>query len=58
MNKVKSFFSSLLKKEATKTIVASLWCAILGLILGFIILLCINAKEAFYGMTSVLFNFL
>ena len=58
MNKVKSFFSSLLKKEATKTIVASLWCALLGLILGFIILLCINAKEAAYGMTSVLGNYL
>ena len=58
MNKVKSFFSSLLKKEATKTIVTSLWCALLGLILGFIILLCINAKEAAYGMTSVLGNYL
>ena len=58
MNKVKSFFSSLLKKEATKTVVASLWCALLGLILGFIILLCINAKEASYGMTSVLGNYL
>jgi len=58
MNIIKSFFSSLLKKEATKTVVASLWCALLGLILGFIILLCINAKEAFYGMTSVLGNYL
>ena len=58
MNKVKSFFSSLLKKEGTKTVVASLWCALLGLILGFIILLCINAKEASYGMTSVLGNYL
>ena len=58
MNKVKPFFSSLLKKEATKTIVASLWCALIGLILGFIILLCINAKEAGYGMASVLGNYL
>lgn len=58
MNKVKTFFSSLLKKEATKTIITSLWCALLGLILGFIILLCINAKEAAYGMTSVLGNYL
>jgi len=58
MNKVKSFFFSLLKKESTKTIVASLWCALLGLVLGFIILLCINPKEASYGMTSVLGNYL
>lgn len=58
MNKVKSFFSSLLKKEATKTVVASLWCALLGLILGFIILLCIDAKEAPSGMASVLGNYL
>ena len=52
------FFSSLLKKDATKTVVTSLWCALTGLILGFFILLCINAKEATYGMTSVLGNFL
>ena len=58
MNKIKSFFSSLLKKDATKTVITSLWCALLGLILGFIILLCINAKEAAYGMTSVLGNYL
>ena len=58
VNKIKSFFSSLLKKEATKTVVTSLWCALLGLVLGFVILLCINAKEAAYGMTSVLDNYL
>ena len=58
MNKVKVFFSSLIKKDATKTVVTSLWCALIGLILGFIILLCINAKDAAYGMTSVLGNYL
>ena len=58
MNKVKSFFSSLIKKDSTKTVVTSLWCALLGLILGFLILLCINAKEATYGMSSILGNFL
>lgn len=52
------FFSSLLKKDATKTVITSLWCALIGLILGFIILLFINAKEAAYGMTSVLGNYL
>lgn len=58
MNKIKMFFSSLLKKDATKTVITSLWCALIGLILGFIILLFINAKEAAYGMTSVLGNYL
>ena len=58
MNKIKSFFTSLLKKDGTKTVLTSLWCALIGLILGFVILLCINAKEAAYGMTSVLGNFM
>ena len=58
MNKIKSFFTSLLKKEATKTVITSLWCALLGLIIGFVILLCINAKNAAFGMTSVLGNYL
>ena len=58
MNKVKVFFSSLIKKDATKTVVTSLWCGLMGLILGYIILLCINAKEASYGMASVLGNYL
>lgn len=58
MHKIKMFFSSLLKKDATKTVITSLWCALIGLILGFIILLFINAKEAAYGMTSVLGNYL
>lgn len=58
MNKIKIFFSSLIKKESTKTVVTSLWCALLGLILGFVVLLLINAKEASHGMASVLGNFL
>ena len=58
MNKTKSFFSSILKKNATKTVITSLWCALLGLILGFVVLLCINAREAGYGMSSILGNFL
>lgn len=58
MNKVKSFFSSLIKKDSTKTVVTSLWCAMLGLILGFFILLIINPSNAAYGMTSVLGNYL
>ena len=58
MNKIKSFFSSLIKLDSTKTVVTSLWCALLGLILGFFILLIINPSNAVYGMTSVLGNYL
>lgn len=58
MHRIKAFFSSLLKKESTKTVITSLWCALLGLIVGFLLLLCINAKEAAYGMSSVVGNFL
>ena len=58
MNKIKMLFSSLIKKDATKTVITSLWCGLTGLILGYIILLCINVKEASYGMTSVLGNYL
>lgn len=58
MAKIKMFFSNLFKKEATKTVVTSLWCALLGLVLGFIILLFINPQEAAHGMGSVLLNFL
>ena len=58
MNKLKRFLSSFLKKDGTKTVFTSLWCALLGLILGFVILLCINAPEAGYGMTSIMGNFL
>ena len=57
MNKIKTFFSSLIKKESTKTVVTSFWCALLGLVLGFIILICINPQEAGRGMATVLGNF-
>ena len=58
MNKIKLFFSSLIKKDATKTVVTSLWCALLGLILGFLILLFMNPTNAAYGMTSIMGNYL
>ena len=58
MHKIKLFFSSLIKKDATKTVVTSLWCALLGLILGFLILLFMNPGNAAYGMTSIMGNYL
>lgn len=58
MNKVKTFFSSLIKKDSAKTVVTSIWCALLGLILGFFILLIINPENSTYGMTTILGNYL
>lgn len=68
MNKVKSFFirsyhivndalTKFTKKEAVKTIITSLWCALFGLLIGFIILLCIKPSNALEGMASTLKNF-
>ena len=58
MEKVKAFFNSLFKKDSTKSVVTSLWCGLLGLIIGFLILLFINPSNACFGMTSVLGNYL
>lgn len=58
MNKIKTFFSNLIKKDGTKTVVTSLWCGLLGLILGFLILLCLSPLNAADGMSCVLGNFL
>ena len=58
MEKVKAFFNSLFKKDSTKSVVTSLWCGLLGLIFGFLILLFINPSNACFGMTSVLGNYL
>ena len=42
MNKKKSF----LKSEGGQAIIASLICVVLGLLIGFIVLLCINPAGA------------
>lgn len=57
MNKIKTFFSNLIKKDATKTIVTSLWCALIGLVVGFIILVFLNPKQSAQGMSAVLGNY-
>lgn len=56
--KMPPLFNAFIKRESTKTVVTSLWCALTGLVIGFVILLCINPSEAAYGMTSVLGNYL
>ena len=53
MNKKKSF----LKNEAVQSVIASLICIILGLLIGFIVLLCINPKGAAKGILDLIKNF-
>lgn len=45
------------KKPAVQTILASVLCAILGIVLGYIILLCMNPGHATEGMIAILRNF-
>lgn len=43
--------------EGFKTVLTSFWCALIGLIIGFIILLLINANNAADGILATLKNF-
>ena len=45
------------KKEGTQTVISSILCALLGILLGYIILLCINAENAGKAMGAILKNF-
>lgn len=54
MNKKKSF----LKSEGGQAIIASLICVVLGLLIGFIVLLCINPAGAGKAILDMVKNFL
>ena len=47
-----------LQIDGVQTVVASLICIALGLIVGYVVLLCINPAGAWDAMTSILKNFL
>ena len=49
---------SILRKAGFQTILASLLCIVLGLLIGFIVLLCINPGGAWGAITAILKNFL
>ena len=49
---------SILRKAGFQTILASLLCIVLGLLIGFIVLLCINPGGAVGAITAILKNFL
>ena len=46
-----------LEIAGVQTVIASLICIILGLLVGYIVLLCINPSEAWSAMTAILKNF-
>lgn len=46
------------RKPAAQTILASVACALIGIVVGFIILLCINPAHAGKGILAILKNFL
>ena len=47
-----------LEIAGVQTVIASLICIILGLLVGYVVLLCINPAEAWSAMTAILKNFL
>ena len=49
--------TSFFKRPAVQTLLASILCAILGIVLGYIILSFMNAEHAAEGMTAILANF-
>lgn len=49
--------TSFFKKPAVQTILASILCAILGIVLGYVILLFMNPAHATEGMVAILKNF-
>ena len=38
-----------IKKEGTQTVISSILCALLGILLGYIVLLCINAATSMHA---------
>ncbi|MCR4733276.1 MAG: ABC transporter permease [Lachnospiraceae bacterium] len=54
MEKKPSFF----RRPGVQTVLASIICAILGILVGFLILLAMNPSHAVEGMTAILRNFL
>ena len=45
------------KKDGTQTVISSVLCALLGIFIGYLILVCINAEHAGEAMQTILKNF-
>jgi general nucleoside transport system permease protein len=52
-----NFFKRTIKKDGVQSIIASLICVIIGLFIGYIVLLCINPAGAWDGITTIIKNF-
>ncbi|MBB5219584.1 simple sugar transport system permease protein [Treponema rectale] len=50
--------NNILESESFKSIVSAVFCALLGILAGFIVLLFINAEHAGEGIQTILLNFL
>ena len=48
---------SFFRRPAVQTIIASILCAVLGIFIGYIILLTMNAEHATEGMQAIITNF-
>lgn len=58
MNKTSNKKESILRNSAVQTIIASLLCIVIGLLIGYIVLLIINPKGAAGAIVAILKNYL
>ncbi|MCR5695010.1 MAG: ABC transporter permease [Clostridia bacterium] len=58
MDKKRSFFSSLIRKDVFKTLITSVACALAGLLVGFIVLLIVSPEAALEGFKTLSLGFL
>ena len=58
MNKIKSFFSTLIRNEVFKALITSIFCAILGLLIGFLVLLIVKPEASIAGFKTLSLGFL
>ena len=57
MNKESKKKTSILRNNAVQTIVASLLCIVIGLLIGYVVLLIINPEGATGAITAILKNY-
>ena len=58
MDKIKSFFARLIRKDVFKTLLTSFSCALVGLLIGFIILLIVSPEASLKGFKTLALGFL
>jgi simple sugar transport system permease protein len=53
-----NFFVKMLKNDGVQSVLASIVCIIIGLLIGYIVLLCINPAGAWDGIVTIIKNFM